>query len=258
MTPESQRIAIAEACGAQWVKAYANNFRHLVGDDCPRPALDVDFVQAEPAGRGHLHSRQFNVSPAGPDGRDGLRVETRLAGQGAPCAPTAILADVVEASHGDAVVLVHVRDRAVGRLPARLALVALAQHPEGDRLAEHRRIGEERLLAAIGHQLLKETAVNVGRLLFYGHGEGLFFIGLFHPLNDQAGQVQHGQVLFVLAVQERGAAPNPGAVAHASSRRKPSSQGTLVPERSSWLTTALTRLQTAWENPCITLHNVQF
>jgi len=102
-----------------------------VGNHGPRPALDVDLVQAEPTGRGHLNLRQFPVGPAIPDARDGLRVEAQLARQGAPRALAARLADVVVAPLGDPVLLVHVGNGAVGRLPARLALVALPQHPEG-------------------------------------------------------------------------------------------------------------------------------
>ena len=93
-----------------------------------------------------------------------------------------------------AVVLVDVGNAAVGALPALLALVALPEHPEDHRLAEHLCVGEERLLTAIRHQSLEETAVHVGRRLGDGHREHGLFGRLFHPLYPQSGkvQIQHG------------------------------------------------------------------
>jgi len=46
-------------------------------------------------------------------------------------------------------------------------------------------------LSAIGHELLEETAIHVGRLLGDGDRDGVFIIGFFDALNPQALQVQH-------------------------------------------------------------------
>lgn len=127
--------------------------------------------------------------------------------------------------------------------------------------ADLHRLPENARIKLIAHRVVGDhagiSAVTLGQVVVGDGFDDVVVVGLSVADLAESRKVQHGQALCVVGGQGPAAAPILGAAARSSSRRKLSSQGNLMPERSSWLTTALTPLQTAWENPCEKLHSVQ-